>query len=88
MGFVKFILVLMLCVPIIYLSISFAEKLIADLQEQQIFTERLRRPNRQSEPYDYNFKYVGQVDSKRNLSVKSGGGGQQKPKKKKGVPIR
>ena len=87
MGFVKFILVLMLCVPIIYLSISFAEKLIADLQDQEIFTERLKRTSKPRDPYDYNFKYVGQVDSKRNLSVKTGGGGQ-KPKKKKGVPIR
>ena len=87
MGFVKLILVLMLCVPVVYISISFAEKLIADLQDQDIYTERMKRPGKPRDPYDYNFRYEGQVDSKRNLGAQKSIS-QQKPKKKKGVPIR
>lgn len=64
MTIIKFVLVLALCIPIIYLSLYFMDRLVNELQDQQVYRERVRRPERKRPTY--NFKYEGQVDSKRN----------------------
>ena len=64
MAFFKFVLVLVLCVPTVYLSMYFVDRLIDELQNQNTYKERLKRPARKRS--GYNFKYEGRIDSKRN----------------------
>ena len=65
MDFIKFILVLVLCVPVVYFSLYFLDRLIGDLQDQNTYRERVKRPARKRP--NYNFKYEGRIDSKRNM---------------------
>lgn len=79
MAFIKFLLVLALCAPIIYLSMFFVDRLVNDLQDQNIYKERVKRPARKRP--SYNFKYEGRIDSKRDMGKRKNGK-QQIPKKK------
>lgn len=82
---IKILLVLLLCVPLLYFAIRFSSKLVSEIQDQEKFTERIPRKR----PYDrqklgYDFRYMGEVDSKRNRTTAAQGKASGSARKKRG----
>ena len=63
---IKLLLVLLLCIPVMYIAFRFIRGLREELDAQQEYSERIprKRPNRRQD-YPYDFRYMGAVDRKR-----------------------